>query len=202
MVGNEVVWGDIRFMRDESYNIDVTQMNRWELTSRMSGFSVWVVIFVFNVCAICSVFLFPEMLNIIWLDIIFIILAVIAFLCAKCIYKEYNKIGRILNNATVLRTKIIKAETVYIGGRDYNPDYFYKLSKGDVFISCTYFDEVEGKQYLFEGYYDLPPYSKNVLYRQGKSLKDLKEIYVLVNYNNYEEYVILLKEKLCNLELY
>ena len=183
-------------MRSEKLN--ERQFDKWELLSRMPGFSFIIPIIIFNLCVFSLLFLVPELVTFIWVDIVFIIIGIIVCICIKLVYSKYRQVIRIINNAYILEAPILKAESVHRFSRDYNPKYFLKISCGDVFVSATYFDKVKERQYLFEGYYDLPPYSRNSLYQRGKSLKDLEKIHILVNKNNYNEYVILLKEELEN----
>lgn len=180
----------------------VYELNKWKLLNRLPEIGYILIISIF-----CAVLLFitvivPELREIVWLNVLDFILILLLFTCIKCLQSRYERMIRIINNACILETKIVKLESTIRFSQDYNPQYFGKIVLGDVYVSTSYFDNENGRQYFFEGYYNLPPYSRNNLFRQGKTLKDLKIIDVLVNEENYNEYVILLTEALEKKEIY
>ncbi len=180
----------------------VYELNKWKLLNHLPEIGYILIIFIFCTVLLFILVLIPELRDVAWLNVLDFALILVLFTCIKCLQSRYERMIRILSNACILETKIIKLETTIRFSQDYNPQYFGKIVFGDVYVSTSYFDNKNQRQYFFEGYYNLPPYSRNNLFRQGKTLKDLKTVDVLVNEENYNEYVILLTEELEKKELY
>lgn len=95
----------------------------------------------------------------------------------------YNKICSVVANQKRIRTKVI-----WVSGPSYQ--------NLNCRLKSTYFDKNNDRIYMFNFkgiiYKKL---NKNQNFKQGETVYDLKTIDVLVNENNYNEYVVLFEEE-------
>lgn len=161
----------------------INKYKKWDLIKRWEIDST-VFMIVISIMFVISLFLIEELREhevylgfscLIWL---MTIIQSVRFI----IY--YNKICNIVANQKIIRTKVI-----WVNG----PSYQNLKCR----LKSIYFDKESGNTYMFD-------YSGEMIrklgytyqFKQGEDEYDLKTIDVLVNKNNYNEYVVLFEEEI------
>lgn len=123
----------------------------------------------------------------IWLSFIMMIIIV---LLGIVLYVKYCNVKRIVDNQLILHTKVVDAKLTYSSG-----EFVFKLEKGPVYLSCSYFDEKSGQTYMFESFCVSKPFKLIPRYYTDygdKHILALDSVDVCVNKDNYNEYFFLL----------
>ncbi len=140
--------------------------------------SIYILLIIMS---ILYIFLIPELQQ---KEIIIVICAIELMILVIPLVKLLKKLkmcNRVLENLEILETKVNINTSWYRRGR----------SGGYAYIESSYFDEKNSRIYLFKkkesismgprGFWDNP-------------INEKEPIYVLVNRNNYDEYIVLVKE--------
>lgn len=147
--------------------------------------------FSFNFMLGILLFLFahPNMLSVSFIRWIVLVVVVINLIIINKIRIISLKINRIFNSGKIIKTNVI-SELSYERASRF-------LFVGRYHICSMYFDCSRGENiaFYFNGHSDRPVCLMKP-FRQGKDIRDLKTIDVLVNVNNYNEYFVLFREEL------
>ena len=161
-----------------------TGFSKWNLLARDPIMGYLIVEIIIYLIILSGMLMFPEIRQLILYDVILGIFGVLTIVCVFFIVKKWRKISRIVKNGIILKTEILKVENV---NRD------FRIHAGDIYISSSYLDEKQKRQYFFESFCDGTVASPDNL---KNDFKDVKYIDVYINQRDYSEYVMLCKEAL------